>query len=98
MRSAITARIASDAPRLARRKASISSAIVLLHLCDEGLQTFDVVGRERPVLGVVGDERGDLAAEQAVQQALALAGDIVLAADEGLVAGPAADPLRGDRL
>src|SRR5689334_8645641 len=98
MRSAITARTASAATRLARRKASMTSAIVPLHLGDQRLQALDVLRRQRPVLGVVGHQGGHLAAEQAVQEALTFAGDVVRAADEGSVLGAAGDPLGRDGL
>src|SRR5215471_6265788 len=96
-RTAITATMASAITRLARRTASRSSVIALLQVGDQLLDALDLLLGERAVLGVVGHQRRELAAEQPVQQALALAGQVLLAADQRIVADPAvlADGLDG---
>src|SRR5690349_5914401 len=75
---------AAASARLSRRTRAASSLIVV-ELRDQGFQVRDVLGAQRPVLGEVGDQRGHLAAEQAVDQVLALGLDVGLAADQRAV-------------
>src|SRR5450432_1186036 len=87
-RIASTARIAPAGARFRWMKA-VSRSFAIVEAFDKALQPRHLPGRQVAVLGVVGDQRGELAAEQAVQQALALALDIVGAADQRAIAGAA---------
>src|SRR4051812_16333576 len=60
-----------------RRRTSL-----IFEVRDQLLDQLDVLGAERTVLGEVGDQGGDLAVEQAVDQPLALRLHIVAARDQ----------------
>src|SRR5689334_9878265 len=98
MRSARTTKTAQAAARFTHSRSAKTLLVIGLQLRDQAFQPRDLLGREVAVAGVVGDQRRDLAAEQPVQQPLALAGDILFAADDGTVHGPAAAAFRGQRL
>src|SRR5262245_34230830 len=75
-------RIAAPAARFAMMNLRAMSLIVLLQILDQGLELLDVLGGELPVLGEVSDHGRELAAEQPVEKALALLGDIIGAGDQ----------------
>src|SRR5581483_6372675 len=85
VRSASTARIATVAARFARAKTTIRSAVVI-ELLDQRLQPGDVLRPQLAGFREAVDERRQLAAEHAVEEALALGGEIVVAGDERTVA------------
>src|SRR5436190_22718443 len=79
--STSTTRIAAEAARFSRSTRA-STSLMVVQPGDQRLQVGDVPGGQRAVLGEMGDQRGDLATEQPIDQPLALGLDIALAGDQ----------------
>ena len=61
----------------------------IVQVFDQALQSRHLTGNSRSVFCIIGEERGELAAKQTIQQALALALDAICATYQGAIPGSA---------